>query len=178
MRHLTSTTAAACLAMVLASPAAWASTEFSFSGLLADGPLVGTAFSGSYSVDLGSLAPGASTELPLLSFSMQLGSASYALADADFAPTAVFALGEFVGLSFVDATPVDLLVRPQIAFVPGFDFFADAYLAYVTLPDGAGVDSGFGSYSVAVVPEPATVALLLAGLAGVGVATRRRMGSS
>jgi len=175
MRHLT-TTAAVCVAMLLASPAALATTEFSFAGLLADGPLAGAAFSGSYSVDLGSLIPGASTELPLLSFSMQLGSATYTLADADFAPTAVFALGDFVGLSFVDATPVNLLLRPQIAFVPGFDLFVESYLAYVTLPDLGGVNSGFGNYSVAVIPEPATMALLLAGLLGVGVATRRRLG--
>lgn len=161
----------ACAVLSLASLAAQAG-EFSFEGLLADGPLAGLSFSGSYTVDTSSLTPGIDTELPLTSFSMLLGTASYTLATADFAPTAVYAQGQFVGLSYVDADSVNLTLRPQVAFVPGFDFFADAYIAYVTTPDLGGIDSGFGSYTVAVVPEPASVALWLAGLAGIAGATR------
>lgn len=172
MRPIRTLTAAlaCCTAALLAAPAAHAG-EFSFEGLLADGPLAGLAFSGSFSFDAASVLPGVDSDVPLSAFTLQLGTQNYTLATADFAPTAFFALGEFAGLAYVDADSTDLALRPDLAFVPGFDSFAGAYLAYVSAPV-AGVSAGFGSYSVAVVPEPASVALWLAGLAGVAGATR------
>lgn len=175
MRPLIPTLAAtvACAACLLAAPAAQAA-DFSFEGLLADGPLAGLAFSGSFSYDAASVLPGVDADVPLSAFTLQLGSQTYTLASADFAPVAFFALGEFAGLSYVDADSSDLALRPQIAMISGFDSFAEAYLAYVGVPDPAGASAGFGSYSVAVVPEPASVALWLAGLAGVAAVARRR----
>lgn len=171
MRPTTTTLTACATALLLAAPAAQAA-DFSFAGLLADGPLAGLPFSGSFSYDAGSVLPGVDGDVPLASFTLQLGTQTYTLDGADFAPSAFFALGEFAGLSYADTDSADLALRPQIAMIPGFDSFAEAYLAYVSVPV-AGVSAGFGSYAVAVVPEPASIALWLAGLVGVAAAARR-----
>lgn len=161
-------------ALLLATGAAQAQTQlFSFQGLLADGPLAGQAFSGSFSVNPSGLVPGGDAEFPLLSFTMLLAGNTYTLATADLPPTAVYAAGSFAGLAYLDAGPASAAVRPWIAFIPGFDNFGGAYLAYTSALVG-NADSGFGSYSVTAVPEPASVALLLAGLGLVGAAARRR----
>jgi glutaminase len=148
--------------------------DFTFQGLLADGPLAGLAFTGTFSVDISSVTPTFAGELPLSAFTMQLGAQTYTLATADLAPSAAFVDGLLTGLAYIDADSADLGLRPQVAFVPGFDSFAGAFLAYVTLPDASGASAGFGDYTVAVVPEPAGIALWLAGLAGVAAVVRRR----
>lgn len=164
--------AALALATLAATPAQ--AEDFTFEGLLADGPLAGLAFSGSFSVDISSLTPTFEGELPLSAFTLQFGTQVYTLASADVAPTAAFIDGLFAGLAYIDADSSDLGLRPQVAFIPGFDSFAGAFLAYVTMPDATGASAGFGDYTVAVVPEPASIALWLAGLAGVGAVARRR----
>lgn len=181
MRHVSLSLTALATALLLATGGAQAQTQaFTLQGLLTDGPLAGQAFSGSFSVDPSALAPGGDAEFALSSFNLLLGGNSYTLATADAAPTAVYAAGSFAGLSYVDADAANPALRPWIAFIPGFDNFAGAYLAY-TGPTVGGADSGFGSYAVTAVPEPASVALLLAGLGVVGAvsgaATRRRNGA-
>jgi hypothetical protein len=171
LSHVTPAAALA-VALLLGTPEAQAQS-FSFQGLLADGPLAGQSFSGSFSVNAGALPPGADGEFPLLSFSMLLGSQTYTLASADGTPKAVYAAGSFAGLAYLDADAPDPGVRPWIAFIPGFDSFNTAYLAY-TAAAVAGIDSGFGSYAVTVVPEPASLVLLLVGLGVVGASAARR----
>jgi hypothetical protein len=174
MRSIRTLPLAAALALAAAFSAPAQAEDFTFQGLLADGPLAGLGFSGSFSVDISSVTPSFAGELPLSAFTLSLGTQTYTLATADVAPTAAFVDGLFAGLAYLDADSTDLGLRPQVAFIPGFDSLAGAFLAYVTLPDTTGASAGFGDYTVAVVPEPATIALWLAGLAGVGAAARRR----
>jgi len=145
--------------------------SFTYTGTLADCPLAGTNFAGRFAFN--EVAPAFTGEAPLTAFSMVLGSAAYTLATADTPASAVFDAGSFIGLAYTDADSDNLALKPWVSFVPGFTQFSDAYLAYISLPV-AGADSGFGSYSVAVVPEPASVAMLLAGLASVAALVARR----
>ena len=79
-------------------------------------------------------------------------------------------------MSYVDADAANPVLRPFVALVPGFVSLGDAYLAYDQSSNpGAGL-AGFGSFSVAVVPEPAALLLMLAGLAFIGATGR--MGQS
>jgi hypothetical protein len=162
-------------AALLLFPALSSAASYTFSGTVDDGPLVGQAFSGSFEFDASGVTPVFEGDLPLTSFSMLLFGQSYTLASADAGtvPVAAFYEGSLLGLSYVDVDAPDLLLRPAVSLVPGFIGIGDAYLSYVTAPDINGVSAGFGSYSVAVVPEPAAVLLMLAGLAVVGGMARR-----
>ena len=110
---------------------------------------------------------------------MQLFGQTYSLATADAVPVAVFFDGNFLGLSYIDENAADPTLRPFVALVPDFMNLADAYLGYNLSTDpGAGL-GGFGNYTVAVVPEPAAVLLMLAGLGVVGgIARRARCGGA
>lgn len=155
-------------ALLVCSAAAPAAT-FSISGSTDSGPLAGASFSGMFSYsDTGLPTDG---EALLTDFSLSFAGQSYTLFSADVAPTAVFSGGSFIGLSYVDDASADTSLRPQIGFTPGFFDLSDAYLAYV----GSGGQSGFGSYSIAAVPEPATLVLWLGGVGLLG-AMRRKVG--
>jgi len=168
----TSAAGFALAAALLLAPAAAGAISYTFSGQLDDGPLVGTTFAGSFDFDDSGVLPGFKGDLPLTGFSLLLAGESYTLASADAPPVAVYSDGAFVGLSYVDNDAADPTIRPHIAFIPGFLSLAEAFVGY-EIGSGAG-QAGFGSYSVAVVPEPASVALLLAGLGVVGWRLRRR----
>jgi hypothetical protein len=148
-------------AALLLAPALSLADSYTFSGQIDDGPLVGQAISGSFEFDASSVTPAFTGDLPLVSFAMLLAGQNYTLVSADAAPVAVYFEGSFMGLSYVDADAVDPLARPIVALVPGFLGIGDAYLAYDQSTDpGAGL-AGFGSFSVAVVPEPAALLLIL-----------------
>ena len=163
---------AACAALLLA-PALSSAASYTFSGTVDDGPLTGVAFAGSFEFDASGVTPVFRGELPLSAFSMLFFGQAYTLVSADAAPTAVYFDGSFMGLSYTDADAPDLLVRPAVSLVPGSFGIGDAYLSYTQSTDpGAGL-AGFGSFSVAVVPEPAALLLMLAGLGVVGGMARR-----
>jgi hypothetical protein len=152
-------------ALLLCSAAAQAAT-FSISGSTDNlGPLPNTNFSGLFSYS--GLPIGG--EVNLDSFSLSFAGQSYTLASATVTPTAVFDGVTFVGLSYIDDTAATAL-RPQITFTPGYSALSEAYLGYV---DSGGL-GGFGSYSISAVPEPATLALWLGGVALLGAVHQRR----
>jgi len=153
-------------ALLLCSAAAQAAT-FGFGGSTDSGPLLGAGFSGQFSYsDVGLPSDG---EVLLSGFSLSFAGQSYTLAGASSAPTAAFAGGSFIGLSYLDDSSADTALRPQVSFTPGFLGLADAYFAYV----GSGGQGGFGSYSVSAVPEPAAWLLLALGLGAVARRTSR-----
>ena len=163
---------AACAALLLA-PALSSAASFTFSGTVDDGLLTGEAFAGSFEFDASGVTPTFEGDVPLGAFSMLFAGQTYTLVSADVAAAAVFYEGSFMGLSYADADAPDLMVRPAVSLVPGSFGIGDAYLSYTQSTDpGAGL-AGFGSFSVAVVPEPAAVLLMLAGLGVVGGMARR-----
>jgi hypothetical protein len=137
------------LALALGTHAAHA-VDYSLTGSLTDGPLTGQTFSGNFSFNETALSASFTGELPLTAFGLQLGTLAYTLAGAD--------AGSTPGAAFAGG------------LVAGFTGFDQAYLGYV----GSGGAAGFGSYSVAVVPEPGTWAMWLAGLVGVAHMARRK----
>lgn len=164
------------LAAVLAAGSAQATEAlYTLQGLADSGPLAETPFIGSFAYDASAAAGDFSGSIALSRFVLDFAGQAYTLASADAAPTAVFDLGVFLGLDYVDADSADLSVRPDLALVPGFfGFDGEAYLAY----EAAGGIGGYGSYRITAVPEAGTAAMLLAGLGLLrlsGVAWRRRV---
>lgn len=161
-------------AALMLAPALSQAASYTFSGQIDDGPLLGQAFAGSFEFDATSVTPTFEGNLPLSAFSMLLAGQTYTLASADAAPVAVYYDGSFLGLSYIDGDAADPLLRPFVALVPGFLSLTDAYLAYDRSTNANAGEAGFGSFSVAVVPEPAALLLMLAGLGVVGGVARRR----
>ncbi|GCL65728.1 PEP-CTERM sorting domain-containing protein [Pseudaquabacterium pictum] len=147
-----------------------ASSPFQLTGSTDSGPLAGTVFSGSFAYDASPVVGDFSGSVALQAFQLQFAGQTYDLASADAPATAMFEAGQFIGLDYTDADSADAGLRPWLSLVPSLTGqFADAYLAY----QGADGLGGFGSYSISAVPEPGQWALLLGGLALVGVAGRR-----
>ena len=160
-------------AALLLAPALTLAASYTLSGLVDDGPLVGQAFAGSFEFDASSVTPTFAGDLPLSAFSMVLAGQTYTLASADAAPVAVYFDGSFLGLSYIDGDSANPMLRPFVALVPGFVSLGGAYLSYDQSSDPNAGLAGFGSFGVAVVPEPAAMLLMLAGLGVVcGVARR------
>lgn len=160
---------AAAAVLGLAGAAASAATV-SFAGVTDSGPLIGAAFSGSFSyADPADAAFRGSIDLD--SFSLSFDGLALTLADADLAPVAWFDAGSFLGVDF-DATTTSPW---QISLRAGFFGVDEAFFSYTDAGTGA---QGFGSPVFTVqppvgVPEPASLALAAGALGLMAVARRR-----
>lgn len=157
------------LAAALLASAGWAQAALiNYTGQADFGPLAGETFSGSFSY----ADPAAGFEGPvdLLSFTLEFAGQTYTLATADSTPVAQFIGGVFVGVDYAD-TDSGL---PKVTFTAGFSELSQAFMIY---DNGGDMGAGFGtfeSFTDGSVPEPASAALLLAGLGLAAVARRRR----
>lgn len=156
-------------AALLAATLPAAAAVFSFSGLTDSGPRPDGPFSGQFS--FADPVAGFEGSVALDSFTLLAFGQTYELADADGPATAFFVGGVFTGVDFFDQDSVDLDMRPNVSLVAGFFDASEAFFSYEAA-DG----QGFGSidFEPAPVPEPTTLAAVLAGLALLGRSRRRQ----
>lgn len=137
------------------------------SGTLDSGHYAGQSFLGTFSFDDALLMGTGQEWLAVDALTLSFAGTSFTLADADGPTEVAFSDGAMLGLSFSASAK-----EPQITFVPGFTSLAEAFVAYDT---SLGL-SGAGDAVLSPVPEPESIALMLAGLGVVGLLARRRVG--
>jgi len=160
-----------CGALMVITPTAEAAlVNYTFSGVIDSGSLIGTSYNGNFAYDNATLTNSGSEAIDLSSLSFNFLSSAYNTANADFTSTADFLDGIFLGVNY-SASNLD----PSFALGSGLATGspADAYFSYQTIFG----DSGFGSLifaKVTAVPAPAAVWLFGSALAGFGAITRRK----
>jgi hypothetical protein len=152
-------------ALVLTAGAAQAApVNYTFGGVIEDTngapTLVGEVFSGTFSFD-DALLTNSTDFLDLTGLTVSFLGVSYTLADASPGSVVDFFAGQVTGIDAYFAA------ANQLTLTNGF---GSPYLNYIS---AAGVESN-GSFTVTAVPEPAALALSLAGLGAAGFATTRR----
>lgn len=158
------------IALGLAAASASASdTQYAFTLNWQSGPLSGSSSSGSLSFDESLAAPNAEYlgTASLSGFSLVVDGISYGLADVGLgfltfdanADLRLLGVGNGCGPGFCSINPGD---------PPGFMMIYDSQsqldrLSAYFWPQDADQSSGNGTFEVAAIPEPSTMALLLAG---------------
>lgn len=155
--------------LLIAAAAALLSTtaqaDYQFVGSIDAGPETGQAFTGSFDYDASGLLGSGFESLSLTAFSMNFLSTTFSL---NAGATADFQDGSFLGLSYST-----LGAGFALDMVSGSMDATDAFLYYRPLRD-AESSGGYRVSAAAQLPEPASLALVLGGLAGAGWVSRRR----
>jgi hypothetical protein len=110
---------------------------------------------------------------------MEIGGKTFAFVGLERTTTGAVAVFEIdvndpAKTSFVRMLTVGGQIRPE--GLEGFTMDGMHYLAIASEGGDGGINAGTALFALAPVPEPSTYAMLLAGLAGVGVVARRRRG--
>lgn len=142
-----------------------ASADYQFSGSLDAGPQAGQAFSGSFDYNVADLLGSGFESLSLTAFSMDFLSTTFGL---NAAATADFQDGVFLGLSYFSSG-----LGFDVLMVSGSMDATDAYLYHLPA-QGQESSGGYLVTEATQLPEPASLALVLGGLAGAGWVSRRR----
>ncbi len=157
----------AAFALALGGLSAQAATV-SYTGLTDSGPLAGTGFSGNFSY--ADPLAGYDGSVDLDSFTLDFAGDTYTLLSGDLPAVAWFVGGTFVGIDYLDTDSFSTAV----ALTAGFSDISEAFFSYQPARGNQGLGS-FTGFTTTAVPEPGSVALLLAGLGLLG-ASRRRAG--